>query len=228
MRRSKVSFFEIIVTLLIILSLDFVLPQTVPNKAQVTGVVFKDKNRNGTLDLGEPGIPEVVVSNQLDAVQTDQKGRYVLDIDESTIVFISKPAGYRAPLSKDNLPQFYYIHQPKGSPLDLIYPGIEPSGELPESIDFPLIKSEVKTNFLAIITGDPQMRDEQELDYFRHDIISQMKGTPAEFYLALGDIAYDDLNIYPSYNQTVAELGMPVYNVAGNHDMNLVAFSDSL
>ena len=35
------------------------------------GVVFHDRNQNGQRDAGEPGLPNVLVSNQQEVVATD-------------------------------------------------------------------------------------------------------------------------------------------------------------
>lgn len=189
-------------------------------KKSAKGVVFLDANNNGIFDTGEKGIPGVVVSNQKDAVQTDENGRYRIPITKETIIFISKPAGYNIPRDENNLPKYFYIHQPKGSPAGLKFNGIAPTGKLPRSIDFPLLKGETKDSFSAIIMGDPQTKKPEEVDYYRDDIITGLIGTTADFYLALGDIMYDDLNLYPRMNRVVGQLGIPVYHVPGNHDTN--------
>jgi len=90
---------------------------------------------------GEKGIPGVLVSNQKEVVQTDDNGRFKISVDEETIIFITKPAGYITPVDDNNLPQFYYIHQPKGSP-ELKYGGVEATGKLPNRLYFPLFKFE--------------------------------------------------------------------------------------
>ena len=46
-----------------------------------------------------------------------------------------------------------------------------------------------------------------------------MHGRKASFYIAYGDIAFDDLSLYEEYNQIVGKLGLPAYGVHGNHDM---------
>ena len=56
------------------------------------------------------------VSNGEDVVVTEVDGTYRLPVPGPTVVFVTKPAGYRTPLSADMLPRFYYIHQPEGSP----------------------------------------------------------------------------------------------------------------
>ncbi|MFQ5636536.1 MAG: calcineurin-like phosphoesterase C-terminal domain-containing protein [bacterium] len=204
----------------VVFSLVFLITPFLSGQENATGVVFHDVNRNGIRDHGEPGIKDISVSNQREVVRTDADGRYVLPIEENTILFITKPPHYNVPLNENNVPQFYYIHQPQGSPAGLQYAGIAPTGTLPESVDFPLIKTARKYRFNAIITGDPQPRNRQEVNYYRDDVVTDMKSQKAEFYLALGDVAYDDLAVYAPLNRAVAQLGIPAYNVPGNHDMN--------
>ncbi len=193
-------------------------------KAQ--GIVFDDRNGNGRFDSGEKGIAGVAVSNQREVVQTDNKGRFKLDIDDRTIIFITKPAGYEVPLNEWNLPQFYYLHFPSGSPEYLNYPGIAPTGKLPKKIFFPLQKTTLKKRFSAVISGDPQPATNSHVDYFRDDIITEMLQEKSVFYLALGDIVWDDLTLYGRYTEAVAQLQIPAYNVHGNHDMNLHSPND--
>lgn len=215
---------QLVIQLLLVLSLvPFGLART---EEIVTGTVFEDKNQNGVHDAGEPGIADVSVSNQIDVVKTNQKGKYVLPIDGATIIFITKPPGYEVPLNEHNLPQFYYIHQPSGSPRGLKFQGIEPTGALPTAINFPLKKTEIRTRFKAIISGDPQPRNEMEVNYFRDDIVTQMIGKDAEFYLALGDLADNNLSTYEQYSRAVAQIGVPAFHVPGNADLNARTDSD--
>ena len=115
----------------------------------VSGIVFLDENGNNRMDAPEEGIPNVAVSNGREVVLSDGKGNYKLPIEEEMIVSIRKPAGYKLPLNENNLPQyFYYIHQPDGSPA-LKYPGLEPTGALPQKVNFGLVPSEKKESFTA-------------------------------------------------------------------------------
>ncbi|HID39646.1 MAG TPA: metallophosphoesterase [Calditrichaeota bacterium] len=196
------------------------------DRQSISGIVFEDLNRNGKMDKGEPGITGVAVSNQREVVLTDRQGRYTLPARTPMIVFVSKPAGYAIPLKENNLPDSYYIHQPDGSPSYLEYPGIRPTGPLPSSLNFALYRQEEADTIHALIVGDPQPRDNKEVAYFRNDILNQMSGIPADFYLALGDIAYDNLKTYPPYLEAVSVLNVPQYNVLGNHDMNYRAKDD--
>ena len=191
-----------------------------------TGRVFLDSNKNGLLNAGERGIAGVRVSNGLDVVTTNDEGRYTLPVDEQSIIFITKPRDYAIPVNAHMLPQFYYIHQPAGSPAGMRYDGIAPTGPLPEQIDFPLIERQESAQFEAILFADPQPQTQRELDYIRDDVVAELIDTQAAFGITLGDILYDDLSMFPRYNALIAQIGIPWYNVPGNHELNFEADSD--
>ena len=188
------------------------------------GVVFHDANENQVFDAGEQPLANVRVSNGREIVKTDDDGRYELPVDADTIVFVVKPRGWRTPLSEDNLPQFYYLHKPAGSPPSK-FAGVSPTGPLPESIDFPLVPQEEPDEFRAILFGDTQPRNQQEVDWIAHDVVEELIGTDASFGVTLGDVVFDDLDVMTPLNRTIALLGIPWYNVLGNHDINLDARS---
>jgi hypothetical protein len=191
----------------------------------ISGVVFEDRSGTGRRQVGDRGIPGVLVSNGREVVRTDGGGHYTLPIDEEAIVFVIKPGGYAVPTNEDRLPQFYYIHQPKGSPaeLDLRFRGIDPTGPLPDSIDFPLRKIDEPTTFDVLLFADPQPESDVELSFVRDDVINSVIGTQAAFGITMGDIMFDDLSLYGRHNNLFAQIGIPWYNVAGNHDLNFEA-----
>jgi hypothetical protein len=199
-----------------------------PTRAEdqmATGRVFHDKNENRQYDDGEPLLKDIKVSNGQQITKTDANGRYQLPVDDDTILFVIKPRGWRTPLSKDKLPRFYYIHKPDGSPKQR-FPGVAPTGPLPESVDFPLYSQEEPDRFQAILFGDPQPRDQKEVDYIAHDVVEELIGTEARFGVTLGDIVFDNLNLFEQLNGTIALIGVPWYNVIGNHDINSDAKDD--
>ena len=198
-----------------------------PSLADILGGrVFEDLNRNGQADPDEPGIANVRVSNSRNVTLTDESGAYELRVNGDSIVFITKPSGYMTPLDGYRLPRFHYLHRPDGSPSGLRYPGIEPTGPLPERIDFALHRQEEPAAFEAILFADPQPQTEEELDYIRDGVVSELIGTGAAFGMTMGDILFDDLSMFPRYNSIIAMLGIPWYNVPGNHELNLLAPSD--
>ena len=107
------------------------------------GTVFLDENRNSVLDEGEAGVPGVLVSNGREVVATSEDGGYELPAYDDMNLFITKPAGHSTPISEEMVPRFYYLHKIEGSP-PLRLGGIEPTGPLPEAINFPLIEDGVR------------------------------------------------------------------------------------
>lgn len=191
------------------------------------GIVYHDQNRNGVRDAGEEGIAGVAVSNGRDVVATDVAGRYRLPVDEDCILFVIKPSGWATPLSESNLPQFHYIHKPQGSPGGLKYAGVAATGPLPDAVDFPLRPQQESASFQVLLFGDPQPYNQQEIDFFAHDVVEELiNTTDAVFGVSLGDLVGNDLNLFDPYVRTVACLGLPWYNVIGNHDLNFDAAGD--
>jgi len=196
-------------------------------RAQQTavGFVFHDLNDNGRRDPGEPGLPGVRVSNGRQVVGTDAAGRYELPVDDDTILFVIKPSGWMTPIDELNLPRFYYIHKPGGSP-KLKYPGVPPTGPLPESVDFPLRPQAEPQRFSVIFFGDTQPADMQDIAHLAHDVVEPLIGTDAAFGMTLGDLVHDKLELHASLNEVIAQIGVPWYNVPGNHDMDYSAATD--
>ncbi len=207
----------------------FLLSSPVPAQeaGSASGVVFHDQNGNGRRDAGEPGLPGVHVSNQREIATTDAEGRWTLPHDDDTIFFVIKPSGWMTPVSEHQIPRFYHIHKPNGSPADFRYPGVAPTGPLPASIDFPLTRSDEPEQFKAIFFGDPQPRDIDEIDYIAHDVIAELVGTDAKFGVTLGDIMFDNLDLFEPENANIALIGIPWYNVIGNHDLNFESETDA-
>jgi hypothetical protein len=193
----------------------------------VEGMVFEDVNENGRKDDGEKGIGGILVSNQYDVVETNRKGRYKIPLHgENATIFVIKPNSYDLPCNENMTPRFSYVHRPEGSP-ELKHEGLLPTGPLPESVDFPLLKIRKKSDrFDVVVFSDPQPRSNREIDYIRDDIMSELVDTEASFGIALGDIMYDDLALYDRYTRVVSSAGIPFFNVPGNHDMNYDAEDD--
>jgi hypothetical protein len=193
---------------------------------RATGVVFDDENRNGVLDPDEHGISDVAVSNGRDLVLSDQAGRYSLPVPEEAILFVIKPRGWMTPIDDDGIPLFAYAHKPLGSPPQLRHPGLAPTGPLPESVDFPLHPSEEPEQFSMILFGDTQPYTLEEVDFVGHSVVEELIGSNAAFGMTLGDVVGDDLSLFAPLNRTIGRIGIPWYNVHGNHDVNLLAEND--
>jgi hypothetical protein len=167
------------------------------------------ENIKGTVRTteGEP-LAGVVVSDGLNTVQTDSKGRFEMDTDkDSRFVFISTPSGYISATLKGET---------------LFYKEIK---KKVKSYDFVVKKNPIddrKHNLIVI--ADPQISDRTELpelDKYADDMAEYAKQLTGEYTLGLclGDIVGWDHSIYPEYNKIMAKPGFDYRYVIGNHDM---------
>ena len=195
----------------------------------VSGIVYNDKNRNGILDKREKGVRNVAVSNGTTVVLTDKKGRYKINIEANDILFISKPSGYALELDENNIPRFFYIHSPGETPenINLRYSGLIPTGQINGDINFPIYKYKERKDYNVLLVSDPQTGTNEELDFLRDRIVTELAGEKAAFGIITGDIVHDDLSLYPRYKGIMAQAGIPWFNAPGNHDINYLAPDDS-
>lgn len=192
------------------------------------GIIYEDANKNGKFDKKEKGIANVAVSNGVQVVLTNAKGEYVLPIGDDNIIFVITPSGYAVPKNQNNLPQFYYIHNPNGAP-NLAHKGVAPTGKIPKSVDFGLLPAKEDNDFKIIVFGDPQVSDQKEIAYFQKGVIDELKGAHEyAFGISLGDLVFNKPNLFDAYIDAVKEVGIPWYQVMGNHDINFDVDSDSL
>ena len=197
-------------------------------QTNATGYVFEDKNQNGKRDKRDNGISKVAVTNGQEVVLTNDSGKYELPIGQDDIISVIKPSGYNIGKNEDNLPQFFYIHKPKGSP-KAKFEGVNPTGKLSNQVNFPLVPSEENEDFTALIFGDPQPYTEQEVEYFAKGIVAEVEGVEnVAFGLSLGDLVGDNLDLLNPYIKAIRKVGIPWYNVLGNHDLNFDAETDIL
>lgn len=196
---------------------------------QVQGMVFEDVNYNGKFDSGEPGIPGVMVSNGQSVVRTNFRGQYRLPARNEMTVFITKPTGYEVPVNEDNVPQFFYHHQPKGSPPSIKrFGGLPPTGPLPASINFPLIRGKNKQRFQIVVSGDTQPYSNTEVSYVRDTLAKEVAEMPdVEFVIIEGDVVGDDLGLFPRFKKIMSATKTPLYLVPGNHDLDFDAEEDA-
>lgn len=198
------------------------------SQTQISGFVYQDLNKNGQKENREKGIANVAVSNGVEVVLTNKDGKYTLPIQENQSIFVIKPNGYQTKINSNFLPEYYYHHKPKGSPAHFKYKGVAPTGNLPKEINFPLYSNKENQDFQILVFGDPQPYNLKEIDYFKRGIINEVKTNKrnAIFGISLGDLVGDDLSLHPAYINAVKEIGLPWYNVMGNHDMNYEAEED--
>jgi hypothetical protein len=190
---------------LIFISLFFILffsGKYIPAQNSVSGTVFLDQNSNGFPDKTEKGIRGVYVSNGKEVVETDADGKWTLPVCNGTGIFVIKPADYAVPLSRDQIPQHFFLYRKADSP----------------QVNFPLTKSSSPEKFKVLFFGDTQTRGLKEVNYMNHDVVEECIGTDALFGVSLGDITADGPELFEEVNRGIAQIGIPWYNTFGNHD----------
>lgn len=170
-------------------------------RGDISGVAFIDTNGNGVRDKGEPGIPNVAVSNQDAVVATDASGVYRLPRGTHRVLFVSVPDGYRA------VGAFW-----------------RPVDDTTSTVDFPLSPVTRSTEFTFIHASDTHLSPAvlARTQQFRALADSL---NPA-FVIITGDLVKDALRVgeteatgyYELFRHEVASFKSPVWTVPGNHE----------
>jgi C terminal of Calcineurin-like phosphoesterase/N terminal of Calcineurin-like phosphoesterase len=160
----------------------------------------------GRVSAGGKGLPRVVVSDGLSSTPTDGNGDFELVSDrKARFAFVSLPTGYRVPRDEWGLARIY-------QPLDL-----ESSDEA--AVEFRLEASESADDAQRfLVFGDTQIAtpdDADELDRAMKDVERS-----AVFGVTCGDLVHDAMDLFPRYRTAVASLGVPFFQVVGNHDLD--------
>ncbi len=202
-----------------------------PQPATAAGTVFEDTDGSFKRSATSQGIGGIMVSNGRAVVKTGADGRWSLPVQPGDTLFVIKPTGFMTELDPvTNLSRAHHIYAPDGTPtsLDLRFPGLAPTGALPDSIDFGLHRRDEPTTFTAVLLTDSQPETLAELGYVRDDSMARIATIPAAFAIHHGDVMFDDLSAYDRYNRIAGTAGQPMYVLCGNHDMNLEAPDNTL
>ena len=158
---------------------------------------------NGIVTADGNPLKNVVVSDGETVVITDENGNYEL-ITKNRFVFISIPSGYKIPQNETGTALFYKeIDRKKRISF---YP-------------FELEKSGDDTSHSFIVFADPQTLDAQDMVRFKTETIPDLKLTIKDenlknvFGVSNGDIVFDNLKLYPDYQERVKESGIPFFQV---------------
>lgn len=217
-------------------------PSPAHGQACAATVVFEDRDGDSVRDPGEPGLPDVRVSDGRMIATTDAQGRFRLPAGaDPRTVFVIKPAGFAFARREDGLPDFWRnLHATPGPSLKY--------GGLPTSTacaDFGLIRQpfplQRRKGLQVLVFADPQPKSGIDVGYYARDLIDplarettpllhdaqgQFASAAGDLGLTLGDIVHDDLSLYPQINRATARLGVPWLYAPGNHDLDFDAASD--
>ncbi|KFN41087.1 calcineurin-like phosphoesterase C-terminal domain-containing protein [Arenimonas oryziterrae] len=190
-----------------------------------SGTVYEDRNGNGQRDAGEHGLAGIRVSDGQHIVSTDAQGAYHLGVDGVRSSFVIKPAGYRAALRPDGLPDTWRTIQYQ-TPPTLRFGGVPQA--FPMCRDYGLQRERKPAKAMDVLLfGDPQPKSTIDVGYYERDIVAPLVGhTPARLGLTMGDLVNDDLSLYPALKAVDAKLGLPWLHTPGNHDLDFDAVRD--
>ncbi len=189
-------------------------------RTQTTGDLRLDEGMNlaGKVHVGNKGLKNVVVSDGYTVTTTDSKGVYRMKRDpRAKFVFVSVPADCAIP-AEANIPRFYEkIDHSK----DICF------------VNFQLSKKKKEKKHVLIATADPQLRTDFDAGRFRNETVADINRLTGQypagtvFYgLVLGDLVWDQFDMYPAYKEAVEKLPFPVYQAIGNHDHDLKVDKD--
>lgn len=167
-----------------------------PSYAQFSGTVYIDTNQSGTYDKGDKPLAEVKVTDGLNVVKTDNKGRFSLPGFEKTrFITVTTPAGFETQ-------QFY-----------------QPTQKNKKSYDFILTESErtkAKEHTFVQIT-DTEVTG--GLGRWVTDLKRYIDNEKPAFLIHTGDICYESgLQMHARVVNTQT-MNCPVYYCIGNHDL---------
>ena len=183
----------------------------------VKGVVYHDRNINGEFDSYDKPLKGIAVSNGRDVVITNRKGEYEIPLRDDASIFVIKPRNWSVKIDDDQVPRFYKMHSSTGLS-GTNFEGLQPTGLLQNAVNFPLYPSKEPKNIKGLIFGDTQPRNDKEIYYMSQDIIPDLIGTDAHFGVTLGDIVFNDLNLFDHVASSLSTIGIPMWYIPGNHD----------
>lgn len=164
----------------------------------------------GRVTAAGKGIRNVVISDGFTVVITDANGNYSLTPNaKAQTVFMSTPAGYEFRNDRNIATQYQQFESKSKFAFELT----------------PLNRNDSNHHF--IIWADPQVKNQKDvkqmMDTSVPDTIATIKSLGADALvhgICVGDIVWDNHELFPAYNEAVAQMGIPFFQALGNHDMD--------
>ncbi|RYY23685.1 MAG: metallophosphoesterase [Sphingobacteriaceae bacterium] len=167
----------------------------------------KDAVKGKVTAAGKP-LANVLISDGYSIVQTGKDGFYQLVPDKKAeFVFVIVPSGYEFPHEKQ---------------IAKYYKRLEDTG----GFDFNLIRLKQPDNKHSfIVWADPQVKNKKDVDQMLSQsvpdtvkTIKELSETSLVHGIAVGDLVWDNHDLFPMYNEAVARMGIPFFQGLGNHD----------
>ncbi|MGG6231471.1 calcineurin-like phosphoesterase C-terminal domain-containing protein [Tenacibaculum sp. SDUM215027] len=172
---------------------------------KISGRVYHDQNQNSVYDKGEQLFKGILISNGKDVVATNSKGVYKIKPLQNNPIFVIKPKGYISSRTPQNNLKFYYL--------------FEETTEN-KSFDFPLYTNKEKENVTIALLGDLQSDVIDDIHHVSKLVTEELVRKRPDIIIPLGDLSFDNLEIFKPLSETLGLIGVPVFYVIGNHDLN--------
>jgi predicted phosphodiesterase len=181
--------------------------------------LFAGNAISGTVTSNGKGIANVVVSDGYNLVLTDKNGRYNFEAHyNAEFVFVSTPAGHEFD-AVNGIANFYKKIDKSNSK---------------QTLDFALSKlKQADDKHAFIIWGDTQIQSKEDAELLKTISVPDTKAVAASLAsnvpvhaIAVGDLVFDKFDLFEDYKQAVASIGIPFFQVIGNHDMDYTARTD--
>jgi len=180
-----------------------IVPPISKDISQVKGIVFEDCNVNGIQDIGEMGLPDILVSNGLTVTVTDETGSYLLP-REGHFVFITTPSNY--------------------TPTASWYKNL---GETDCHFGLKFTPEKNAQQFTFVQITDIHLDAIEEHKIFFEKAIREINKINPAFVIATGDLVLEAERVtisqakewYDIYSESIKNLDAPIFNIVGNHDV---------
>ena len=160
------------------------------------------------------GLGGVRISDGLSVVRTDRDGYYELvSNSHRSFVSCSVPGGYGIATNPAGTARFY-------EPMTA-----NRSGEAQAVFELQPLEAPDDEHAMLWLP-DIQTQDSWEMERFHEQSVPDVRETARAlgdryvFGVAGGDIMFDDLSLYPEYERGVRDIGVPFFQVVGNHDLD--------
>ncbi len=171
------------------------------------------KKIKGRVTANGKGIKGVVVSDGYTVVATSRNGKFEFEPHgEAISVFISTPSGYA------------FIHQ---NGIARHYRQLK-EWNTAEAMNFELSKLDRNDDQHSfIIWADPQVKNAKDVEKMMTESVPDVQkwvnaaGAGALLHgITVGDIVWDELQLFADYDKAVEKMGIPFFQCLGNHDMD--------
>ena len=174
----------------------------------------------GVVRAAGRGLASVAVTDGRTVAATAADGTFELIANANRpFVYLSLPAGYRIPRHATGTAHLYRPLRPDAAGEAEAVFELEPDPRGDDAHAF-------------VVLADPQTQDAYDMGRFHAETVPSVAATIAAlgdvpvFGVADGDIMYDHLELYPEYERAVERMGVPFFQVVGNHDLDFDGLTD--